>query len=449
MSELEIPKDWAFTKIEDIEDKTHPYPIGDGDHGQIRPSDYVREGIPYIRVRDIVENKIVFDNLIYIPNEIHEKNKKSHLFPGDILIAKTGATIGKVAIISDEIKESNTTSSVGKITVNTSKINPKFLYYFIQSKDFKKQMWSVSHKSAQPGFGISNLKNFIIPLPSLDVQELIIKKFDRILIALEKKRKIIKDTVQRNTQKNFVTSIHQEILKNAFSGKLTKFEKYDDLFPQFDELKLDSALKTHALPKHWKWIPIRFVCDGIVPGRYKPTDFSGNIPWITTPDLSELYIEKSKKMLGLTKDEVKKVNMKIMPKGTVLMTCVGQVGTIAITKNEIVPNQQLHGFVPHDTTSSLYIAYALLSQKKQIESLATKTTLPYLNKTKCNGILIPICSIQEQERVISAITDLFAKMNNFEKSRNQIFKLQKSIIHNIDLLKDRVLLDGFSGRLDH
>ena len=159
MSEtIQIPEGWRVVKIEDIGDKEHPYPVGDGDHGQIKPDDYSNEGIPYIRVADIVDNQIVTRKLTYIPKNIHAKNKKSHLFPGDILIAKTGATIGKVAIIPDWCKESNTTSSVGKISVDRTQIIPKFLYYFIQTNYFKKQMWAVSKTAAQPGFGIIDLK---------------------------------------------------------------------------------------------------------------------------------------------------------------------------------------------------------------------------------------------------------------------------------------------------
>ena len=76
MSQIQIPKGWELKRFEEIAAKNHTYPIGDGDHGKIKPKDYVSEGIPYIRVTDIVENQIVLDRITYIPKKIHNENKK-------------------------------------------------------------------------------------------------------------------------------------------------------------------------------------------------------------------------------------------------------------------------------------------------------------------------------------------------------------------------------------
>lgn len=435
MSKIQYPENW---KLHTVDESCSL--ITSGGTPNRTNSDFFGGDIPWVKMTDLKVD-LILDTKEKLSNE-GIANSSAKIFPKNtVLIAMYTHDLGKTAMLGIDAATNQAICGLQP----KDNLLPKFLFYFLKSKiNILKKL---SRGAAQPNINQNKIKTLEIPIPSLEIQTKIIEKLDNILSDINDKKKIFINSHKNFTNKNFILFAHDVILKNAFSGKLTKFEKDDDLFPKFDELKLNSTLKTHILPKHWRWIPISSVCDGIVPGRYKPTNFSGDIPWITTPDLSELYIEKSKKMLGLTKDEVKKVNMKIIPKGTVLMTCVGHVGMVSITKNDVVPNQQLHGFVPHDTTISLYIAYALLSQKKQIESLATKTTLPYLNKTKCNGIMIPICSIQEQERVVSAITDLFAKTTNFEKSRNQIIKLQKSILNNIDLLKDRVLIDGFSGRL--
>ena len=57
-----------------------PYPIGDGDHGQIKPDDYLDEGIPYIRVQNLsFSNKIDFEGMVYISDKVNKKNRKSTL----------------------------------------------------------------------------------------------------------------------------------------------------------------------------------------------------------------------------------------------------------------------------------------------------------------------------------------------------------------------------------
>ena len=155
-----LPEGWKEVGFQDIEDKHHPYPIGDGDHGKIKPEMYQTEGVPYIRVGDMVNDKISFENIVYISEKVHNDNIGKELVPGDIIIAKTGATIGKVAIIPSEIKRANTTASIGKITLNTKIALPKYVLYFIKTLYFTSQMWSVSKKSAQPGFNILDIKVF-------------------------------------------------------------------------------------------------------------------------------------------------------------------------------------------------------------------------------------------------------------------------------------------------
>lgn len=130
----EIPEDWKVGKVKNIKDKKLDYPIGDGDHGQIKPEMYLDKGIPYIRVQNLTWGKdISYDGMVYISNEVQMMNKKSILLPKDILIAKTGATVGKAAIIPDNMPEANTTSSVGKISIDKENNNYLYFYYVISS----------------------------------------------------------------------------------------------------------------------------------------------------------------------------------------------------------------------------------------------------------------------------------------------------------------------------
>jgi len=46
---LILPKGWELKKLEDL-GADIPYPIGDGDHGQIKPKDYTTEGVPSVGV---------------------------------------------------------------------------------------------------------------------------------------------------------------------------------------------------------------------------------------------------------------------------------------------------------------------------------------------------------------------------------------------------------------
>lgn len=176
-----IPSDWIILPIKRVKDKTHPYPIGDGDHGSIKPEDYIDEGIPYIRVQNMSwGGPIIMENIAYISEKVNELNKKSELHPNDILVAKTGATIGKTCIIPANMPKANTTSSVGKVTVGKD-FSSKYIFYLLGSEVCIRQMWlKAGQKSAQPGFNIDELVDFKIPIPQdLPTQQRIADFLDR------------------------------------------------------------------------------------------------------------------------------------------------------------------------------------------------------------------------------------------------------------------------------
>src|SRR5664279_5062593 len=98
---VEIPEHWFEYKMKYLVDPSKYYQIGDGDHGSIKPDMYsVEGGIPYLRVQNLSwTGELLNEGLVYITQEIQDANSKSKLIPDDILIAKTGATIGKLGMI--------------------------------------------------------------------------------------------------------------------------------------------------------------------------------------------------------------------------------------------------------------------------------------------------------------------------------------------------------------
>ncbi|GJN64316.1 restriction endonuclease subunit S [Faecalibacterium gallinarum] len=196
----EIPVGWELSRIKYLTDNHHPYPIGDGDHGMIKADDYLTEGIPYIRVLNLTWGSgLNLENLVFISKEMNSLIKNSELKPNDILIAKTGATIGKTAIVPDSLPVSNTTSHVGKITL-ANVHDAKYFYYVMTSSIVQKQIQDISAmQSTRPELGIEGLKNLILTVPPFDIQQHIARflddhcaKIDRVLHEKGKQLSVIK-----------------------------------------------------------------------------------------------------------------------------------------------------------------------------------------------------------------------------------------------------------------
>lgn len=166
-----IPKGWKVSRIKYLIDSKHPYPIGDGDHGITKADDYLTEGIPYIRVLNLTWGQgLNLENMVYISEEMNEKIRNSTLKPKDLLIAKTGATIGKTAMVPDWMPISNTTSHVGKITMPETQ-EAEYYYHVLNSSIIQKQIEDISSmQSTRPELGIEGLKNLVVTVPPLTVQ---------------------------------------------------------------------------------------------------------------------------------------------------------------------------------------------------------------------------------------------------------------------------------------
>lgn len=192
----QIPVEWKINKITRILDYTHPYPIGDGDHGLIKTDDYLDKGIPYLRVQNLGwGTDLDLNNIVYISEENNERIKNSVLKPNDILFAKTGATIGKTAIVPSSLEISNTTSHVGKITLDR-KFNAKYVFYYMSSYIGYRQLWDIAcMKTTRPELSIDEMKNIKVIIPEYEEQcEIVVyldKRCKSLQDIIEKKEKII------------------------------------------------------------------------------------------------------------------------------------------------------------------------------------------------------------------------------------------------------------------
>lgn len=95
------------------------------------------------------------------------------------MFAIAGATIGKCAIVSEDILPANTNQALAIIRLNEN-INVKYIFNFLQSLEMKKYIEKFNKTSAQPNLNLKQISDFKIPIPSLEEQERIVKLLDQL-----------------------------------------------------------------------------------------------------------------------------------------------------------------------------------------------------------------------------------------------------------------------------
>lgn len=173
------------------------------------------------------------------------------------------------------------------------------------------------------------------------------------------------------------------------------------------------------------------LCDFIVPGRTKPKIFDGIIPWITTPDITSNCVSMSKIGLSISKNEAKRIGAKIVPKNSIIISCVGDLGIVAKVDNELIINQQLHAFIPKENINKWFLLYELLTRKKYMENVATKTSVPYMNKDNCNSIPIVFPLIEEQTTIGNYFQKLDSLINQHQQKHDTLNNIKKAMLEKM------------------
>lgn len=170
-------------------------------------------------------------------------------------------------------------------------------------------------------------------------------------------------------------------------------KKTEEIIPA---LFLDMFGDPATNPKEWPVVSLEKTISIIVPTRDKPRSFSGDIPWVTIPDLTSIFVSTAKNKL--THEEARNVGNRLMPKGTVLLSCAGTLGKVGILTGEAYANQQLYGLVPnYEKLISEYLAVALQQKGESFyRGLAGTSTLGFFSKARALSIEIPVPPIQEQ-----------------------------------------------------
>lgn len=131
--------------------------------------DYVEEGLPFIRAMNLKEYGIEGEvlKIPFIAEDIGELNVLEN---GDLLIVRSGANVGDIGIVTDDLAGSTFGSYVIRLKLNKEIVNPAFLYVFLKSKFGREQTVRFRSGTAQPNISIPNLKEVLIYLPPLEKQ---------------------------------------------------------------------------------------------------------------------------------------------------------------------------------------------------------------------------------------------------------------------------------------
>jgi type I restriction enzyme S subunit len=152
----ELPKSWDQLRVKYFSVFHNGY--------SFKSTDFIEDGkYPVVRIGDLQGGKINLEGAVKITNEVYDEVKKFTNRRGDVLLALTGATIGKSAIYcTDEISLLN--QRVAVLRPNR-KANIDFLKYLIEGHEFRTLIDYECYGGAQENIGKGEITSAKFPIP--------------------------------------------------------------------------------------------------------------------------------------------------------------------------------------------------------------------------------------------------------------------------------------------
>ena len=194
-------KGWKVTSFDEIS-------IKKGEDGSNKPSKIYEGGYRYIRITDIKENGDLKEEKVGVVDEDIEV-KKYKLEEGDILFARSGATVGKTFLYRKEFGNCIFAGYLIRFKLDISKVNPEYIKRYTETEYYKKWVESCQNVVAQPNINAKKYgKELKIILPPLELQN----KFATKIEAIQKLKFEIEKSLKET--ENLYNSLMQKFFSN-------------------------------------------------------------------------------------------------------------------------------------------------------------------------------------------------------------------------------------------
>lgn len=182
------------------------------------------------------------------------------------------------------------------------------------------------------------------------------------------------------------------------------------------------------IPEHWEVVKIKHISE-VITGKTPTLDFEwgGNMLFVTPTDcdLDKKYISSS--LRKLSQKGIKNFNSLIIPKNSILVTCIASIGKVVINPEKVVTNQQINSVIPNlGLVSPDFIFYQLLVTMPFAERyFCGYSILPILNKSEFSNIKIPLPPLKEQQQIANFLDEKCEKIKNFIEKKEKLITLLK------------------------
>ena len=390
---FEVPEGWVWTTIAEISSSIN-YGVSE--------SAKVTGKYRLLRITDIQDGKVSWESVPFTDYP-EDKAKAFELSDGDILFARTGATVGKSYLVEAAPNNAIFASYLIRVQYSHSVI-PQYIKFFFESGYYWEQISSNSVGVGQPNVNGTSLGKLRIPLPPAAEQKRISKEAHRWMGVIDR----LEFEAQHLSED--IGAFKSKILDLAIHGKLVSQDSSDE--PAINLLR---RINPGFQPSH------NLHYEGVVPAGWQLCQLSDlfKITMGQSPNGSSLNhksgIEFHQGKICFTEKYLTESGIftscptKCAEPNSLLCCVRAPVGVFNITTRRICIGRGLCSLSPLDLDVDIeYWFYALCSLTEYYEGKATGSTFKAISGDIIRNTVIAVPPKMEQKRIREQITRLFS-----------------------------------------
>ena len=360
-----------------------------------KSSEFKKSGTPLIRISSFDNGPVYFDDkTVYVDSSYLKTKSGFKVEKGDVLIALSGATTGKYGIYTGD-EPSLLNQRIGLLKSGVSEqMNDKFFYYYLSV--LKSEILRNAGGAAQPNISTKSISEFKIPLPPLEQQ----KKIAAILDAADAYRQKTKALIEK----------YDELTQSLFL----------DMFG--DPVSNSKKLPKIKLGKLGKWQ------SGGTPSRSNSAYYDGEIPWLSSGELNQMYISDSKE--HITEQAIKESNTKLIAKGSILLGMYDTAALKSTINTEVVSCNQAIAYCKLDDrlVNTSFVYNIIQIGKEHYRRLQRGVRQKNLNLSMVKGIEVLFPPIKLQNQFADRVQAIEAQKAQAQASLAQAEDLFNSLL---------------------
>ena len=421
---FDIPHSWEWVRLSSLSSAIHyGYTASAASDGNSK----------LLRITDIQDDKVDWKSVPYCTTK--EKDLETYQLKNrDILIARTGGTIGKTYIVRQLVDVAVFASYLIRV-IPLKEVNEEFLKMFMMTPCYWKQLIDASSGTGQPNVNGQSLSNLIIPIPPKEEQMRILLKWEELLPKVEEYGKAQEALDKLNAE--LPERLKKSILQQAIQGRLVPQDPADEpasvlldrIRHEKEQLVKQGKLKKKDLtetpitpdeipfdiPDSWEWCRISTLFQHSAGKQLKASDTEGNLhQYITTSNLYwDRFELQNLKSMYYKDSEIERCTAR---KGDLLVCEGGDVGRSAIWSYDydICLQNHVHRLRPYYEGYTRFVYY-IMWLYKNIGIIGGKGIgIKGFSASVLNDICIPLPPLAEQQRIVAKIEQLLTEIDKLK-----------------------------------